>query len=359
MKTILSIVFLCWMSASFGQSEGHSELWVEARPKAGFLVAHRSIMGHVATQHALATEVSVYFRGKGSKYWHEWYNNPRYGLSAFYGSVGNNELMGHYIGAYGFMSIPFIHTKHYEFGGRLGCGLGYASKVYDNETNNLSIGTSTHINAMISLSVENRFQFGKHAVNFLVDMTHFSNGATKVPNLGLNVPFMSLGYGYRIQEDTHKPEMQTDILRGRYWEFGVMGMASVKEVYPIGGKKYPFYGLNLVARRFFKPTVGMEVSLDGMYKTSLRSYAPDVPMKNSELVQLGIFTGYLLPFDRLHLVLGMGYYLRDKFKFQEPFYHRIGMRYVFDNGLNINFVLKSHWARADYIEYGIGYTLKR
>lgn len=355
MKTILSLVFCVCTMTSFGQSE----LWVEARPKVGFLVAHRSIMGHLATQHAYATELSVYFRGKGSKYWHSWYNNPRYGLSVFGGGVGNNEVLGRYAGAYGFMSIPFVHTKHYEFGGRLGCGVGYAHKVYDNVSNNLGIGTSTHLNAMISLSLENRVEFGKHAVNFMVDMTHFSNGATKVPNLGLNVPYMSLGYSYRVQEDTREPEQVIDILRGRYWEFGILGLGSVKEVYPVGGKKFPVMAMNLVARRFFKPTVGMEVTLDAMYKGSLRTYAPDVPMTNAELIQLGVFAGYLLPFDRLHLVLGMGYYVRDKFKFQETMYHRIGMRYVFDNGLNLNFVLKSHWARADYIEYGIGYTFKR
>ena len=40
-------------------------------------------------------------------------------------------------------------------------------------------------------------------------------------------------------------------------------------------------------------------------------------------------------------------------------YHRVGLRYVFANGININLVLKSHWARADYVEYGIGYTFKK
>ena len=48
-----------------------------------------------------------------------------------------------------------------------------------------------------------------------------------------------------------------------------------------------------------------------------------------------------------------------KYRPEDLFYHRVGMRYVFDNGINMNLVLKSHWARADYVEYGIGYTFKR
>lgn len=77
------------------------------------------------------------------------------------------------------------------------------------------------------------------------------------------------------------------------------------------------------------------------------------------MIQLGLFAGYIMPFDKMHIIMGMGYYLRDKFKPEDPFYHRIGVRYVFDNGINLNLVLKSHYARADYIEYGVAYTFKK
>ena len=89
------------------------------------------------------------------------------------------------------------------------------------------------------------------------------------------------------------------------------------------------------------------------------AHHPDVPKKQIEIWQLGIFTGYILPLNKFHLLIGMGAYVRDKYKPNDPLYHRVGMRYVFDNGLNLNLVLKSHWARADYVEYGIGYTFKK
>lgn len=354
MNIFLVLIAVNLISLSWAQEES----WVEIRPKAGFLIAHRSIMGHAVKEHAYGTELSWYFKGNGEKSWHQPYNNPRYGVSAFAGSVGNNDLFGLYFGAYGFMSIPLIYTERFTFSGRLGAGLSYAPKVYHHETNNLSIATSTHINALVSLAVESRYEIGSHAVNMILDMTHFSNGAMKVPNLGLNIPYVSIGYGYKIRKanDSIVSQQQQEVQR---WEFGALGLVSYKEVYPVGGPKYPIVGFNLVGRRYFKPQVGMEVSLDMMHKGSLRTYAPDVPMTDGELLQLGAFAGYLLPFNRFHLVVGMGYYLRDKFRFQEPVYHRVGMRYVFDNGINLNLVLKSHWARADYIEYGIGYTLKR
>ncbi|PWL24087.1 MAG: hypothetical protein DCO96_14965 [Fluviicola sp. XM-24bin1] len=355
MKTLLLLLF-CILSM---HSNAQEESWIEVRPKLGFLIAHRSIMGHVVDEHAVATEFSYYFKGNGERYWHEPYNNPRYGVSGFVGTVGNRDLFGIYYGAYGFMSMPLIHTKRFTFSGRLGAGLSVAPKVYHHETNNLSIATSTHVNALVSMAVESRYEIGPHAVNAIIDMTHFSNGAAKVPNLGLNVPFVSLGYGYRIREAQIEIVPRFSDVNPKYWEFGAVGVVSVKEVYPVGGKKYPCFGVNLMGRRYFRPQVGMEVSLDFMYKSSLQTYAPDVPMTIADQFQMGIFVGYLMPFYRFHIITGMGYYLRDKYGFQEPVYHRVGMRYVFKNGLNINCVLKSHWARADYVEYGIGYTFKR
>lgn len=355
MKTLLILLF-CIVSI---HSNAQEESWLEVRPKIGFLIAHRSIMGHIAQEHAVATEFSYYFKGNGERFWHESYKKPRYGVSGFIGSVGNRDLLGIYYGAYGFMSIPIIKTKNFTFSGRLGTGLSYAPKVYDHVENNLSIATSSHVNALISLSVESRYEFGPHAVNAMIDMTHFSNGAAKVPNLGLNIPFVSLGYGYRLRKASIEETPDFSDLNHKYWELGALGIASLKEEYPVGGRKYPFLGLNLVARRYFKPQVGMEVTLDLMHKSALRTQAPDIDMSSIDILQLGAFVGYILPFDRLHVVVGMGYYVRDKYRFQEPVYHRIGLRYVFENGINVNCVLKSHWARADYVEYGIGYTFRR
>jgi hypothetical protein len=354
MKKVVVLILILNTIQCFGQKE----TWVEARGKAGFLVAHRSAMGHLATEHAFATEISYMFRGNGEKNWHDSYKNPFFGVTGFFGSVGNRELMGNYLGAYAFISIPLIKTRHYSFSGRMGTGLGYAFKTWNADENVLSIGVSTHLNALVSLAVENKFEFGNHSINSIIDMTHFSNGAIKVPNLGLNLPYISLGYGYRIRkaEPINRLEYKTF---DRKWEFGAISFLSAQEVFPVGGKKYPIYGVNAVARRYFKQTVGAVVSFDFIHKQSVLVFHEDVPKTQAEIIQLGVFAGYLLPMENFHLVVGMGYYVRDKFKPQDKFYHRVGMRYVFDNGINVNLVLKSHWARADYVEYGIGYTFKR
>ena len=352
---MILIIVLVSSTCSFAQLKG--DLWIEAKGKAGFLAAHRSVMGHLATEHAFAGEVSCYFRPKNRKLWHKAYRNPLIGVTGFFGTVGNRELLGEYYGLIGFSSFPLINSKHYLFSLKMGAGLAYGTKRFDQETNQLNNAIGTSFNAQISLGLESRILFGNHSVNISLDLTHFSNGSTKMPNLGLNLPYLGLGYGYLI-----KRGIDSNFVHEAYkkkWEYGIMVVGSVKEIYPTGGKKYPIFAASAIARRFFNPKVGMEVSFDVFSKQAIMGYHPGIRKKQSEIIQLGVFAGYLLPLDHFHLLFGMGVYVRDKFKPDTPLYHRIGMRYVFDNGININLALKSHWAKADYFEYGIGYTFKK
>lgn len=350
---------MLFLSVCLSQKKGDNEIWLEGRFKAGFLAAHRSLMGHVAVEHAYAGEISYLVQSKGRKMWHNHYRMPTLGITGFFGTAGNRELLGHYVGAYSFINLPIIKHKSYTFSFKTGAGLGYGAKVYDPEDNILSIALSSKVNALLVLAFESRIHKGNHSATLSLDMTHLSNGAIKIPNLGLNLPYVSAGYGYRIQESTYCDTHAAAGLRYKSFEYGIVGYGSAQEVFPTGGDKLGVVGVNFVGRKYFSRKYGMEVSFDVMSKQSIIALNPGIATAQSEIIQMGIFTGYLLPMGRFHMVIGMGIYVRDKFKPVDFLYHRVGMRYVFNNGLNINLVLKSHWARADYIEYGIGYTLAR
>ena len=57
-----------------------------------------------------------------------------------------------------------------------------------------------------------------------------------------------------------------------------------------------------------------------------------------------------------HFVFGLGAYVKNKLMPNDPIYNRIGLRYLFRNRIQAHFVLKAHYARADYFELGIGYV---
>ncbi len=355
----ITLIFTFYIFYSYSQQTGNREVWIDGKMKVGFLAAHRPILGHLAVEHAFAGELSYVIQGKGENFWHSGYKLPRYGLTGYFGSAGNRKLLGYYVGAYTFINFPLIRKKHYSFSLKTGAGLAYGTRIYDQEDNILSIALSSHMNSMIVLGFENRFKFQNHSVSLVLEMTHFSNGAIKVPNLGLNLPFLSVGYGYRIQQSNYCDTCDIAGLAYKSIEYGVVAYGSAQELVPTGGKKYRVFGLNIVGRKYFSGNSGMEVSLDFISKQSTLNYYPEIQKTQSELIQVVLFAGYLLPMNDFQIIVGMGGYLRDKFKPDDLFYHRVGMRYIFKNGINLNLVLKSHWARADYVEYGIGYTFTR
>lgn len=354
MKNLLLLLIACFSFMSFAQKQ--KEWGIEYRQKMGFLAAHRGVMGHLPADQALAGELSVFFHTKGRKQWQGTCGFPYIGATLFGGSVGNNDILGRYYGAYGFIEFPFVKTKHYEFLGKMGSGLGYTSKVFSYASNPKNVAMSTHVNALICLGVKSHFIFGRNKITLGLDMTHFSNGAYKVPNLGVNLPYVSLGYARTIRKAPLDSMILPHVVPLKRWLFGLTAIGSAKEMFPTGGKKYAVFGLSANWRWFAKPKVGYEAALDLISKQAIKAYKPEISKTQWDIFQVGLYMGYLLPLDQFHFAVGMGVYVKDKYQPEDFMYHRVGMRYYFKNGLNTQVVLKSHWARADYVEWGVGYT---
>ena len=136
-------------------------------------------------------------------------------------------------------------------------------------------------------------------------------------------------------------------------------MASLKELMPHGGRKYAIYGGNVFARSILAPKAGFEIGLDIFSNQSHIDFEPLVTKTQWSLLQLGIYSAYFVPMNHIHFVFGMGAYVRDWYKPNGPIYHRIGVRYQWFNGLFGHMAIKSHWAKADYLELGVGFIFKR
>lgn len=358
MRILLILILLT--NLSIAQEGVQNPLSFQLKSKNGFLAAHRGTMSHLPKERVSAIEFSFSKRLNGSGNWHEAYKNPIVGATLYASNLGNKEILGHGFGVYGFIEFPMSRNKKLFLTGHLGAGLGGVTKIFDQETNPKNVAMSSHLNALLSLGINGRWNINpKHGLVLGVDMTHFSNGASKVPNLGLNILNLSLGYAYTFkyqQQVSVEPIQIEKTPFFRNWKYTAIGIISSKEIFPTTGKNYPVYAFSNVLYKRFRPKVGMEVALDLIYKKALFGYRDYIPKTEWTIFQVGAYVGYYLPLNRFGFVLGMGRYLKDRYDADDEFYHRVGMRYRFDNGLLLNLVLKSHWAKADYVEWGVGYT---
>jgi hypothetical protein len=71
----------------------------------------------------------------------------------------------------------------------------------------------------------------------------------------------------------------------------------------------------------------------------------------------GIHGAWMLEVNRLGILANIGFYPYTAYKNDGNFYHRIGLRYGFGN-LIACLQLKTHYARADFVEWGIGWNFK-
>lgn len=354
MKRNLLIALLLSSLTSYAQF--NYEYGVEYKQKVGILMAHHEIMAHIPNSLSYAGELSLYIHSKGAEKWQKAYRYPTFGVTLFGASLGNDSILGKSLGLFPFIEFPFIRKQQFVFSGRLGAGFGYISKRYNKDLNPKNVAMSSAINALITFGLKATYLFRSNEFSFGIDMTHLSNAAVKMPNLGVNLPYFSLAYGYTFQHLPNDTILKEQIVPKKRWLIGTTLIASVKENSPTGGEKYPVYALSFHTRRFFNYKTGLELAVDVISKQSLRGVQQDIPKSQLDLIQVGLFAGFLLPLDQFHFVVGMGTYVRDKFNQDGRLYHRIGMRYYFKNGFNTQLVLHSHWGRADFAELGIGYT---
>jgi hypothetical protein len=351
MRPLLFLLLALGCSVQFYAQPGF-----EYRHKIGFLLSHRGLMAHIPDAPAIASEFSYIYRTASEKQWHQAYRQPLVGGTLFFGSVGNNKILGRFIGLYGFVELPIIKKKSYRLDFKFATGLGYTGKPYDPVLNPQNVAIGAKVNAMMCFALKQSWRFKNYGLTFGIDMTHFSNASYQMPNLGVNVPYLSLGIQRFLSPERielHQKELQKPKLT-----FGLSGIVSAKEMNPKGVGRFPVYAASFFTRKYLGPKAGLEASIDLVYKMSLLSH-PSYPQASGlDPLQIGFFIGYVQPFDRLHFIYGVGTYLRDVLRPDEPVYFRLGSRYALNNHLEILATLKTHYAKADFMELGLAYRLK-
>lgn len=356
MKNSLYIIFivLCHLQA-YAQISRPDGFSLDA--KRGFLFPHKYEMAHLPKELNAAIELGALWRVDGQKDWHELYNRPNLGLRFTYFSTGNEELIGN---AYGLsFSVHFPLSK-----GRLypsftpQVGLGYVDKIYDVDNNPKNNALGTRLNINVSFEFGLNYKFQKNVWGLGVEFKHFSNGASKLPNLGLNWPFLNLNYQHYFTDELplNVDTLDYIIPLPKNWKHLGLAVFSVKDVYPLYEGLSPVYGLSYVANRRLSVRSSFDLGLDLIMNTALNRDVSEKP-NFFEALQVGTYLGYVQDIGKLDLFVGMGAYVKNAVNANNDLYHRLGARYALNEKLYAHFSIKSNWGRADYFEYGILYKL--
>jgi hypothetical protein len=193
-----------------------------------------------------------------------------------------------------------------------------------------------------------------------IGMKHYSNGAIKKPNAGINLVPFSLGVKSYLGKVNPTPTTRPVYpALDKRWFLNVALYTGFKN-YEIGDRNYfrGGLGVNYLWEANNKFRLGMGLDL---------FYAPGMSERNDgqqfsfrDQTSLAVVASWEWKLtEKLFMPVGFGVYIYRNELNQEVsgFYERIGFRYRMMEALSVGLQIKAHKAKADFFEFTLGYTI--
>jgi hypothetical protein len=314
----------------------------------------------------------------GENQWEQLYKYPNYGIGVYMADFHNPEEIGTPFAIYGFFNAPFKRWNKLTFNYELGFGATFNWKSFNPITNNyntsIGAGQSFFIDAGLNLQycLTNRLD-----IETGFSLTHFSNGALKKPNEGINTiaPKISLKYNFENRPDFIKSEI-FEYEKENEWLVSFFGGiknvifedVTIDVIEKYEGINFPVFGISTVFNKQVsyksKIGVGMSVSYNGALDAQAAVENNELEALDSPFIdklQLSIYPSYELIINKVSLILQPSFYLyRKNIKTNTPvYYQKIGLKYQFTKDFFAGITLRSYdFKTSDFIEWNVGYRIK-
>jgi len=297
----------------------------------------------------------------GIERWEQTYNYPDYGISFVYQN-SKNTILGNNYGLYGHYNFYLLKRNLFL---RIGQGVAYNTNPFDLDDNpkNNAYGSRFLSSTYLMLNYSRQNIFNGFGIQAGIALVHYSNANVKAPNSSTNAFTFNLGLQYDLDAESSADY----ILRpySKYSEpisFNFVLRGGVNESDYIGLGQKPFAVISAYADKRITYKSSLQLGVEGFYSKSLKSeiqyLAAAFPesgiMGDEDYKRVGVFAGHELHLNKLSFVSQFGYYLYYPYKFEDRIYLRVGLKYYINKTIFAAVTLKSHAAKAEAIEFGLG-----
>ncbi len=337
-------------------------------PDYGLIIPHSKQMTHLIQGHTMGMHITA-LQTLNRKPWHSNYNYPEHGGEIGFLTTGNVRQLGHQLTASYYLNLPLNRKKidslrkfskwrlHHWLG--LGLGIGYSTRIWNLADNHQAPVIGSHFNAALTLQYSTRIYGGKMGeLRGGLRVVHLSNGAFQIPNLGTNNAGIFLSYSPCRLLSPITSDIAPMTKPSKRYQLSIFSGAGLKEIQPPTRKKFAALTFSLLGehRPTYKSAYG--VGFDIFYNSANRAQQEHIQSKTynaGTTLQLGVIASYSLYFDRFELKMQQGMYILDQYRLNGMFYNRFGLRYALQDHWFVQLTLKTHFAKADYGEIGVGY----
>ena len=351
-RTVVTISCLFFLFAS----EAQNRKYLSATTTPGFILAHRADIKNLAA-HNWGVEVS-YELDRAHTKWGSHYKTPTIGFGVLYYNF-RNAITGHALGGIAHMKFGILHTREMDVRLRMGAGIAYLTEKFDPYENRRNQAIGSNLNGTMQFGLLGHFKFTKKDYLELgISITHYSNAAFKVPNLGYNIPSVTVRYGLDIGEDDRTEKTVGVIPNWEYRGTFIYGkkqrnFAAPQDFYNLGIQLRSLYNLSEVKAW----RMGVDLTLDKTYKYSEDPFYPFDSISFSQKSEIAISAGFQWSFGKVDVITEMGAYVYKPAVLKNALSQRIGLVYRVSPHISAQGTLRFHRGVADFFEIGLGYTL--
>ncbi len=367
--TLLILGFLFVSVCAFSQDEISTPFSIEADYYHGTILEHNLDIAHLITQHPKGVILSFNKKTYGFREAERRYGYPDWGVTFVYQDF-QNPILGENYSLYGHFNWFFL-KRHLMF--RIAQGVGYNTNPYDPETNFLNNAFGSHLLSSTFFKAnfikENIWEgFGVHAGFSII---HYSNANFRAPNNSTNTFAFNVGVSYLFDHDNipeyvdGENDPPSKVYAERF-KFNLVYRFGWNESDVVGSGQFPFktYSAFVDKRIGYKSTLQFGVDyfdskfLEEYIKYRAIAFPEDNLTGEEDYIRIGVFIGHELRFYRTAFVAQLGYYTKWDFEFENRVYNRLGVkRYFWEDRIFAVITVKSHWAKAEGVEFGIGVRL--
>ncbi len=347
------------------QTEDSGDLWtLEASPFYGSILLHNTDISHLITEHPTGLILGLNRQTFGREGWEAPFNFPDTGVSLVYQDM-NSSTLGQNIGLYLHYNF-YLLKRQLQF--RIGQGIAYNTNPYDKVENFRNNAYGSHLMSSTYLVFNYiRPQILKNlGIKAGISLIHYSNANVKAPNTSTNTFAFNAGLIYDLEGDRTQDFLRPDKTEIKEpVRLNLVFRSGINESDVINSGQYPFYILSAYADkrvgRFSALQLGTEVFFSNFLKELIRFQAVSFPelevAPDTDFKRVGIFLGHELFINKLSVITQLGYYVYYPFDFEGQVYNRVGVKRYFGDRWFAALSLKSHAAKAEALELGIGIRL--
>jgi Lipid A 3-O-deacylase (PagL) len=259
-------------------------------------------------------------------------------------------------------------TKNLNFYYQASLSLAYFSRRYHWFTNPTNTAVGSHISSTGYMGFGLGYQFPeKIRLEMTVGLSHFSNANSSSPNVGVNIPSLSLAMGYKIKGEQPgikaKPLAELD---PKIYSAVRVGYGFSEASTP-SGPKYPIYTFAYFLNRNVSPIFRLRAGGLFLYSQKAQEIKKDLELPNEGLQENAfgatIFAGGELLIGHTGVVVEGGWNALRPFQMPKKVYTKMGLQfYPFDTQIHsrkqlyMGLYVHAHSGEADFAEIGVGYV---